>query len=211
VSKPVIYWLSSKQVRRQNSDARDIKIAATMSPFALAFSLMSNLDSQLATVFVREMIHQLHEGLEKIRHCLRQLNEEQVWSRPTPAQNSIANLMLHLEGNVRQWIVSGVGGEPDVRDRPHEFAEAGPIGKGELLVRLSDTVGGSIQIISDQSADALLKVRRIQGFDTTVAGAIIDSVAHFRGHSQEIISLTRQLLENRYEFYFVPKTPEQGA
>ena len=119
--------------------------------------------------------------------------------------------MLHLEGNVRQWIVSGVGGEPDIRDRPNEFAEAGPIEKGELLARLSDTVSRAIQIISDQTADALLKERRIQGFDTTGAGAIIDSVAHFRGHAQEIISLTRQQLENRYEFYFVPKTPEQGA
>ena len=67
------------------------------------------------------------------------------------------------------------------------------------------------KIISDQTADALLKKLRIQGFDTTGAGAIIDSVAHFRGHAQEIISLTRQQLENRYEFYFVPKTAEQGA
>ena len=173
--------------------------------------LMSDLNSQVATIFVRGMAHQLREGLEKILHCLRQLNEEQVWWRPTPTQNSIANLMLHLEGNVRQWIVSGVGGEPNVRDRPHEFAEAGPIEKGELLARLSDTVGRAIQIISDQTADTLLKERRIQGFDTTIAGAIIDSVVHFRGHSQEIISLTRQQLENRYEFYFVPQTPEQGA
>ncbi len=83
--------------------------------------------------------------------------------------------------------------------------------KGELLVRLSDTVGRAIQIISDQTAESLLKERRIQGFDTTVARAIIDSVVHFRGHGQEIISLTRQQLQNRYEFYFVPKTPEQGG
>ena len=83
-----------------------------MSQFTFAVTLMSDLNSQVATVFVREMAHQLREGLEKILHCLRQLNEEQVWWRPTPAQNSIANLMLHLEGNVRQWIVSGVGANP---------------------------------------------------------------------------------------------------
>lgn len=172
---------------------------------------MSDFNSQVAALFVREMAHQLREGLEKIVHCLRQLNEESVWWRPTPTQNSIANLMLHLEGNVRQWIISGVGSEPDVRDRPQEFAEVGPIKKDELLVRLTDCVNRAIQIISDKTADALLQERRIQGFDTTGAGAIIDSVAHFRGHVQEIISLTRQQLENRYEFYFVPKTPEQGA
>ena len=172
---------------------------------------MSDPNSQLAALFARELSHQLREGLEKISHCLRQLDEEQVWWRPTPAQNSIANLMLHLEGNIRQWIISGVAGEADVRDRPREFAETGPIETSKLHARLTETVGRAIRIISNQTADAQLDERRIQGFDTTVAGAIIDSIAHFRGHSQEIISLTRQQLEDRYNFHFVPQSSEQGA
>ena len=172
---------------------------------------MSGYDSQVTAAFLDGLSHELRGGLEKIGHCLRQLDEEQVWWRPTPDQNSIANLILHLEGNVRQWIVSGVGGEADVRDRPREFAESGPIEKRELLARLADVVDLSIQIISNQTADALLKQRRIQGFDTNAAGAIVHSVAHFQGHSQEIVSLTRQQLTDQYEFHFVPQSEEQGA
>src|SRR4029450_1506676 len=60
--------------------------------------------------------HQLDEGLAKIEHCVAQLSDEQLWWRPRPDMNSIANLMLHLAGNLRQWIISGIGGAPDVRD-----------------------------------------------------------------------------------------------
>jgi hypothetical protein len=127
-----------------------------------------------------------------------------------PEQHCEPDVAL-LEGNVRQWIVAGVGRELDVRDRPREFAERGPIAKSELLERLRKTVDRSIEIVSSQSADAVIGSRRIQGFDTTVAEALVDSVAHFRGHAQEIISLTRQQLQGRYEFYFVPQSAEQGA
>ena len=172
---------------------------------------MSDEAYQVAVSFLNELSNQLSEGLEKISHCVKQLSDEQVWWRPTESQNSIANLILHLEGNVHQWVVSGVGGEPDVRDRPGEFSASKTMEKRELIAKVTETVQRSIEIVSSQTASTVLEERRIQGFDTTVAGAIIDSVTHFQGHSQEIISLTRQQLEERYSFYFVPQSPEQEA
>lgn len=172
---------------------------------------MTPREKKIAGSYLREAIHQLSEGAIKINHCLDQLSDEQLWWRPTQDQNSVANLLLHLAGNLRQWIVSGVDGEPDVRDRPREFNERGPIVRGKLIRGFQQTVDGSIQALQQCPAERLIEPRRIQGFDTTTLSAIFDSVAHFRGHVQEIICLTRQQLGAAYHFHFVPQTEEQGA
>ena len=160
---------------------------------------------------VTEACGELHHALSKIRHCLDQLDESQVWWRPEPGMNSIGNLILHLSGNLRQWIVSGIGGARDVRDRSSEFAEQGPIAKSQLIESLETAVGDAVTALRATTADELLRSRRIQGFEVTGIGAIFHSVPHFRGHTQEIIHLTRRQLGDKYRFDFIPATPEQGA
>ena len=152
---------------------------------------------------------ELTSALGKIKHCLAQLTDEQVWWRSRPGLNSIGNLILHLCGNVRQWIVAGLGGEADVRDRPAEFAERGPVPKEELLRRLDTVVGEAKRVLAGLSAGSLLEVRRIQEFDVTGLAALFDSVPHFRGHTQEIIHLTRLQLGDVYRFAWAPT--EQGT
>ena len=125
--------------------------------------------------------------------------------------NSIGNLTLHLRGNLRQWIVAGLGGAADSRDRPAEFTELGPIPREELLRKLEAVVGEARAVLARQTARQLLEARRIQGFDVTGLAAIFDSVPHFRGHTQEIVSLTRLQLGDAYKFAWAPTTPEQGA
>jgi hypothetical protein len=168
-------------------------------------------DATVGRAYLEEAGHQLSEATAKIKHCLNQLNEDQVWWRPTPSQNSIANLLLHLCGNVRQWIISAVGGEPDVRRRPDEFAEQGPISKADLLRRLDETVQQAVAVLKETSPEELRKQRRIQGFERSGLSAIFDSVAHFKGHTQEIICLTRMQLGEAYQFNWAPSTPEEGA
>lgn len=147
----------------------------------------------------------------KCKHCLSQLTDEQVWWRSHPSLNSIGNLILHLCGNVRQWIVAGLGGAADNRDRPGEFSERGPIPKDELLNRLESVVSEARAVLARQTARQLLKARRIQGFDVSGLKAIFDSVPHFRGHTQEIIGMTRMQLGDAYKFAWTPTTPAQGA
>jgi hypothetical protein len=153
----------------------------------------------------------LAEGMRKIEHCVGQLNDEQVWWRPRPEMNSIANLMLHLSGNLRQWIVAGLGGAKDVRNRPLEFSDRSDRKKAELLAILKTTVTEADAVLAKLTAEQLILPRRIQGFETNVIGAIMDTIPHFRGHVQEIIHITRQQLGEKYRFDFVPKGKEQES
>src|SRR5262245_47709753 len=118
--------------------------------------------------------------VDRIRHCLDQLTDQQVWWRPREGLNSVGNLVLHLTGNVRQWIVAGIGGAADVRNRPQEFAEHGPMPKHEMMGRLAEVVSQANAALSRVSAEQLLTRRRIQGYDVTGLGAIFDSVPHFK-------------------------------
>jgi hypothetical protein len=155
--------------------------------------------------------HELESALQRIEHCLGQLRDEQVWRRSQPGLNSIGNLILHLCGNLRQWIVAGLGGAADIRDRPAEFAEQGPLPKAELLRRLEDAVAQAKHVLAGVDARRLTEGRRIQGFDVTGVAAIFDSIPHFRGHTQEIVHMTRLQLGDAYRFAWTPTTPEQGA
>ncbi len=165
----------------------------------------------LAAAVTGEAANELDSALKRIEHCLSQLTEDQLWWRPQDSMNSIANLILHLSGNVRQWITAGIGGAKDTRNRPKEFSEKGPIAKDELLRRLSLAVSEAIAALGRASEADLLECRRIQGFEVTGIEAVFGSVAHFRGHTQEIIHMTRCQLGDDYQFAFIPNTPEQGA
>jgi len=155
--------------------------------------------------------NELTSALARIKHCLGQLTDEQVWWRSRPSLNSIGNLILHLCGNVRQWLVAGLGGAADVRNRPAEFAERGPIPRAELLRQLGAVVDEARAALARQTARQLLDVRPIQGWQVTGLAAIFDSVPHFRGHAQEIVHMTRVQLGDAYRLQWQPLTPEQGA
>ncbi|SRR5579883_80786 len=166
---------------------------------------------ELAAMVGTAATHELDTALERIKHCLDQLTDEQIWHRHQPGLNSIGNLILHLCGNLRQWIVAGIGGASDDRNRPAEFAEQGPIPKEELMRSLEVVAEEAKWVLAGVNARQLAEVRRIQGFDVTGVAAIFDSVPHFRGHTQEIVHMTRLQLGDSYKFAWTPTTPEQGA
>ena len=172
---------------------------------------MQTTSEQLSSAVSTAASRALTSAVDRIKHCLGQLTDEQVWWRPSESMNSIGNLILHLCGNVRQWIVAGFGGEADMRQRPKEFSERGPIPKAELLRRLNEVVCEAHDALSKVSAQDLLRKRIIQGFDVTGVEAIFDSVPHFKGHTQEIIHMTRCLLGDAYQFAWVPSTPQEGS
>jgi hypothetical protein len=166
---------------------------------------------ELASALGTEAANELGSALSRINHCLKQLTDEQVWWRSHPSLNSIGNLILHLCGNLRQWVLAGLGGVKDTRNRPAEFSERGPIPRGELTRLLEEVVQEAQSTLKRQTAEGLLAPRRIQGFEVTGVAAIFDSVPHFRGHTQEIVHLTRLQLGERYQFQWVPRSPEQGS
>jgi len=165
---------------------------------------------QLAAAVAAAASQELTKALDRIKHCLGQLTDEQVWQREAESMNSIGNLILHLCGNVRQWIMAGIGGEHDARQRPKEFSERGPISKIELIRRLDEVVANAQDTLAKTSASDLMRTRCIQGFDVNGLEAIFNSVPHFRGHTQEIIHMTRSMLADAYKFAWVPSTPQEG-
>ncbi len=153
----------------------------------------------------------LTASVERIRHSLDQLDDAQVWWRPHPAMNSVANVVLHLCGNLRQWVIDGVRGSPDARNRPQEFAVRGGVSKAELLKRLEAVAAEADSVLASLTDAQLLEPRRIQGFDETVLSATFDSLTHLQGHTQEIVYATRLQLGDAYRLAWAPATPEQGA
>lgn len=165
----------------------------------------------LAAAVGTEAAKELASALGRIKHCLDQLTDDRIWWRSSPSMNSIGNLILHLCGNVRQWIVSGIGGTNDIRNRPAEFSERGPLSKEELLKRINTIVDEAKVVLERLTAQQSVSVRRIQGSDITGLAAIFSSVPHFRGHTQEIIHMTRTLLGDAYRIAWAPATREEGA
>jgi Protein of unknown function (DUF1572) len=184
-------------------------------------------ETQLPELFISSARHTLTEGLRKIEHCVGQLTDDQFWWRPdackNPEMNSVANLLLHLSGNIRQWLVSGVGGTKDTRNRPLEFSDRSNRPKSEILLQFQSTIKEADAALAAQlpllrgegqgegAGAALTAPRRIQGQDTNVTAAILKCITHLHGHVQEIIHMTRSLLGDRYRFDFVPKGPEQTS
>ena len=171
---------------------------------------MSVTLENLSDLVSNEASGEFDEALRIIKHCVDQLTDDQVWWRPSGSMNSVANLLLHLCGNVRQWIVSGVGGAADVRERQQEFDQRGPIPKTELMQQIESAVGDVKMTIAGLSAVELLRVRPVQGNDVTGMRAIFHAAAHFRGHTQEIVHMTRCQLGDHYEFDFIPSTSQPG-
>jgi hypothetical protein len=172
---------------------------------------MTSPSPDIAHEFISANRHALSEGMRKITHCVDQLSDNQLWWRPKPDMNSIANLMLHLSGNLRQWLIAGATGNKDIRNRPMEFADRSNRPKSEILAILKKVVSEADKTLVNLKPDELLSERRIQGYETKVLSAITDTITHFRGHVQEIIHITRTQLGEKYRFDFVPNSPEQQS
>lgn len=146
--------------------------------------------------------------LPRIARCLALLSEKQIWWRPHRTSNSTGNLVLHLEGNVRQWIISGLRGAPDRRERDKEFAERGPIPRRVLLARLRNTVREACRVLGRLSAADLSRRHTIQRFRVTGLEAVLHVTEHFSHHSGQIILATK--LKRRRDLGFT-RLPGQAS
>jgi len=161
-----------------------------------------SLEASLSTAFVDQAIDFLKgEYLPKIERCLEQLTEEQIWWRSNEQCNSIGNLILHLCGNARQWIVCGLGSEPDTRMRDAEFAQRDIVPRAELLELLRSTIGDVATTLRQLDPSTLLEKRMIQGSEVDVLYAIFHVTEHFSMHTGQILMLTKMLTGSDLRFY----------
>jgi uncharacterized damage-inducible protein DinB len=141
------------------------------------------------------------EYATKIRLSVSNLSYEQIWQRPNEESNSIGNLLLHLAGNVRQWIVCGVGGAKSDRDRAAEFSARNGPPLNELLALFDAAVRDADAVIALLTEDDLMQTRTIQGRETTVIAAIYHVVEHFALHAGQIIVFAKMFAPGSVQFY----------
>jgi uncharacterized damage-inducible protein DinB len=165
----------------------------------------------LDRIFIEFAVHKLRQLHARIEDCLARLDDEQIWARGSDHSNAIGNLVLHLAGNVRQWILFGVAGQPDVRVRDREFAARGEIGKQDLLDRLRSTLEEAIPVIEQVPAERLAETTRVQTYELPVMAAIGHVVEHFSMHTGQIIFATKILTGEDLGFYRHLEPPKRGG
>lgn len=163
---------------------------------------MSDISDAVAARFLAQCRHYLNvEYRAKLRQAVAALPEDVLWSRPNAASNSVGNLLLHLAGNIRQWIVAGVGGAPDRRHRAAEFdATLGPPA-AELLADLERALDEVDAVLASLRGGALLERRTIQGRDLVVLDAVFHVVEHFSYHLGQIVMAAKASAPDAIRFY----------
>jgi len=161
------------------------EVNATISSLFLEFSRRKLLDHYWA----------------RLRACVEPLSEEQIWWRPNQASNSIGNLILHLNGNVRQWLVDSFNGSADERNRPAEFAAESGLTAGQLLEKLGATMSEAAAVLARLTEEELAALYQIQGYRVTGLEAVYQVVEHFGLHYGQIAYIAKSLNGRDLGFY----------
>lgn len=159
----------------------------------------SNYD--VISEFIRQSAIRFELNLPRIEKCLDEISEEEVWKRPNSSSNSIGNLVLHLCGNMTQYIISGLGGEEDNRKRDEEFAAFGGNTKSELKDRIRVVINRSVAVMQNLREVELLKNRILQGHQMSGISAIIHVTEHLSYHTGQIVFYTKMLKDIDTGFY----------
>jgi uncharacterized damage-inducible protein DinB len=147
----------------------------------------------------------LQSFLDRIDACVGRLSEEQVWWRPNAETNSVGNLLLHLQGNLSQWVLAGLGGSAYVRHRSEEFTADRAAPKAAMIEGLRRVVQDAQAVIRGLAPNALLSPRQIQGYDVDGVYVVLHVVEHMSYHTGQIVHTTKALLGPRAEVDFYPQ------
>jgi uncharacterized damage-inducible protein DinB len=151
--------------------------------------------------FMDQSILRLNENTPRIEKCLDLLTEKEVWQRPNKSSNSIGNLIVHLCGNITQYIISSLGETKDMRNRDEEFNIDGKYSKTQLLQMLQGTVNEATDVIGHTDSAKLIKVHSVQGFELSGIGIIIHVVEHYSYHTGQISFFTKLLKDKDLGYY----------
>jgi uncharacterized damage-inducible protein DinB len=168
---------------------------------ALTETTTGNAASPTAEFIEASRLFLRDDYVPKLLHCVEQLSEEDLWWRPNEVSNSAGNLILHLCGNLRQWIVSSVGGVQFTRNRAAEFAERGPIPKATLVAHLRQVVQEVDDVLSRVTDAQLLTHLKIQKYDVTTMQAIYHVIEHFSYHLGQILYIYKLRTGTDPRFY----------
>jgi hypothetical protein len=162
----------------------------------------ANAASQVSANFLEFSRHKLlQQHWPRLRACVESLSDDQLWWRPNPSSNSVGNLVLHLNGNVNQWLVASFTRLEDARDRPAEFSRREGISRAALLEMLAATLNEADQVLVRLGESDLLAPYEIQGYHVTGLDAVYQVVEHFGLHYGQIAFIAKMLLDQDLGFY----------
>ena len=159
------------------------------------------MEENILREFIQQSIYRIGESMERVNKCVEELTEKELWESPNEHSNSIANLILHLCGNVRQYIISGVGGANDTRIRDEEFSICEGYSKIQLLDKFDKTITEAKEIIKQCPSESLKTIYHVQGFQLSGVGIIIHVTEHLSYHTGQIAFWTKQLKNKDLRFY----------
>ena len=159
---------------------------------------MTKVVEILKEEFHRRMIE---EGLDRIEKCFSILSEDQIWHRENENTNSIGNIVLHLCGNIRQYIMSGIGNEADTRERDEEFKLSSRIDSKTLLLKIKDTVQSANNVVSNLDPKVFSEDRKVQGFNENVTSIVVHVIEHYSYHIGQITYYTKYITNKDTGYY----------
>jgi len=161
-----------------------------------------DLSQQIRDVLIQDINRRVFdESGPRVIQCIDLLTEEQLWQRPNKDSNSISNLVLHLEGNLRQYICNGIGGQKDTRQRNSEFSAKGSHTKAELLIIWNKVLDDIKPIINQVTAKDLILIKPVQCFEENVTSILIHVTEHLSYHVGQIAFYTKALRSVDLKFY----------
>ena len=159
-------------------------------------------ENQLRIVFINNILrYLLDENFPRVIKCLEMLTEEEIWYRPNDQSNSIGNLVLHLSGNLNQWVLNSIGGKNFERIRQAEFDAEKTKNKAELLQIMNDIREELYSCIKTVTTDELLRNRQVQIYEENGMTILIHVTEHFSYHTGQIAYLTK-LLKNQQTYFY---------
>ena len=163
---------------------------------------MTEMNADLAGIFLEFSRNKLlGQYWPRLRSCVEGLSEDQVWWRPNETSNSVGNLLLHLNGNVTQWLVASFNRWEDTRSRPAEFSARGGMTASALMERLAATMDEAAKVLERLTAEDLLAPYEIQGYHVRGLDAVYQVVEHFGLHYGQIVYITKNLCGKDLRFY----------
>ncbi|GAA4468984.1 hypothetical protein GCM10023093_27720 [Nemorincola caseinilytica] len=154
-----------------------------------------------AAEFGDQCILRMRESTERIERCLGELSETEIWRRPNDQLASVGNLVLHLCGNIGQYILSSLGDRPDSRIRRQEFDAMGGYTRQQLQDMMHTTAEEAIKIIAAATPQEMMRVRMVQGFSMSGIGICVHVTEHYSYHTGQIALHTKLLRNKDLGFY----------
>lgn len=154
------------------------------------------------SLFLQFSTAKLRQFTDRIEVCLGKLTEAQIWTRGSQNENAIGNLALHLNGNVRQWIVTALGNNPSPRDRDAEFSARDGHAPDSLAASLRQTIEEAVHVISGLDTERLTRMYEIQNYRVSGVEVVYHVVEHFAEHTGQIVYATKALTGEDMGFYW---------